>query len=108
MVDIAELASRLQQTPPKIDRWREQAAQLHGLLDVARAGGAASPSLLQSIETTAGEIYAEISSYDGLVQDVAAVSPAAAAELAEVNDALHLVLMEITELSTALYAVRSP
>jgi len=59
--------------------------------------GTASPSLLQSIETTAGEIYAEISSYDGLVQDVAAVSPAAAAELAEVNDALHLVLMEITE-----------
>ncbi len=41
-----------------------------------------------------------------LLSDIAQSSPKASGELAGVNDELHLVLMEITELSTRMYSFR--
>jgi hypothetical protein len=42
-----------------------------------------------------------------VIKTVAATSPEAASQLAALDDALHLVLLEVTELTTELYAVRS-
>jgi hypothetical protein len=106
MNDTAELTTRLRETAPRIDHWRAQASQLHTLVAAARVSHAVSESLLLSIEETSGAIYAEIAEYNGMLAEIAVHSPAAAAELAGVGEALHLVLMEITELGTELYAVR--
>ena len=107
MVDAAELGTLLKETAPKIEIWRSQANQLKNLVEAAQIAHTVSDSLLLSIEETTGDIYAEITAYSNVVAEVAKSSPAAASELAVANDALHLVLMEITELGTALYAVRS-
>ena len=107
MVDSVELASLLHDTAPKIEGWRAQAEQLKALVEAARVTGNASDSLLVTVEETAASITAEISTYAEVVAALKEQSPAAAAELSPVSDALHLVLMEITELGTALYAVRS-
>lgn len=107
MVDSVELASLLRDTAPKIEGWRSQAEQLKALVEAAHVTGNISDSLLVTVEETAAAITAEISTQSDVVVAVAKDSPAAAAELGPVSDALHLVLMEITELGTALYAVRS-
>ena len=62
----------------------------------------------ESIERTCSAIYAEIAALSAVTSEVSATSVAAAAELAPLNEELRLVLLEITELSTELYAVGSP
>lgn len=52
-------------------------------------------------------IHAEITMSAEVIKTVAATSLEAAAQLAALDDALHLVLLEVTELTTQLYAVRS-
>jgi hypothetical protein len=108
MIDIADVSARLNRTAARIEAWRAQAAQLQALVEAAQITRSVSDSLLQSVEETAGAIYAEIDAHEALKAELAAENPAAAAELAEVGEALHLVLMEITELSTQMYAVHAP
>ena len=107
MIDGAWLAATLEETPSKIIAWKGQASQLDHLVQAAQITGGVSDELLTVTERTASSIYAEISKCAEVIANVAAASPEAASQLASLNDALHLVLLEITELSTKLYAVRS-
>lgn len=107
MIDGAWLASVLEDTPAKIDAWRSQASQLKHLVTTANVAGGVSDELLNSAERTCTAIYAEIAKCAEVIKTVAASSPHAASQLAALDDALHLILLEITELTTQLYAMRS-
>ncbi len=106
MPSTEEIAQQLTHFGANIQRWRDEAARLTLLATQSRQRPA-GPSELTALEETAGAIYADISAFKTTVDDVAARSPAAAAELAAVSDALHLVLLEITELGIRLYSVHS-
>jgi hypothetical protein len=107
MIDGAWLASILEDTPAKIEGWRSQAEQLKHLVRTAEVAGNVSDELLQTTEGTCTAIYTEIDKCAKVIATVEATSQPAASQLAALNDALHLVLLEVTELSTELYAVRS-
>jgi hypothetical protein len=102
-----ELAALLAETPAKLRAWRDQAQQLSLMLVPARINGAVSDELHASIEHTCSAIYGEIEMCSATTKSVAETSAAAAAELAPLENALRLVLLEITELSTELYAIHS-
>jgi hypothetical protein len=101
-----EIAQRLTHFGANIQRWRDEAARLTLLATQSRQRPAGL-SELTALEETAGAIYADISSFKSTVDEIAEKSPAAAAELAAASDALHLVLLEITELGVRLYSVHS-
>jgi hypothetical protein len=106
-MNSSELARLLADTPSQIATWNDQARQLSLLLVPARIEGRVSVELHAMIEGTCSAIYKEIEVCSGTVRRLAQDSPAAAAELAPLEDALRLALLEITELSTELYAVHS-
>lgn len=107
MIDGTWLASILRDTPSKIDAWKSQASQLKHLVTAAEVTEGVSDGLLNTAEATCTSIYAEIAKCADVIKTVAATSPQAASQLAALDDALHLVLLEVTELTTELYAVRS-
>ena len=102
MSSNAEIAERLHHFAVNIERWRAEAARLTLLVSQAREAEAPVEQLV-ALEETATEIYADVSSFRDTVEEVATKSPAAASELAGVGDALHLVLLEITELGIRFY-----
>ena len=102
MSNNAEIAERLHHFAVHIERWRAEAAKLTLLVSQARENSAPVDQLV-ALEETATEIYADVSAFKETVEEVAAKSPAAAAELAGVGDALQLVLLEITELGIRFY-----
>jgi hypothetical protein len=105
MTNSDELRQRLLAMAADIEQWRSEARRLR---DAAQLPGAASDDvLLLSVEETSGAIYRGIAGFDELVLDVDRESHVAAGQVAEVGDALRLVLMEITELGTGLYSLRS-
>ena len=101
-----EITQRLTHFGANIEKWRAEAARLTLLATQSRQQPA-SKSELTALEETASSIYADISAFKSTIDEVAAKSPAAAAELAAASDALHLVLLEITELGIRLYSVHS-
>jgi chromosome segregation ATPase len=101
-----EIAQRLTHFGSNIQKWRDEAARLTLLATQSRQRPA-SKSELTALEETASAIYADISAFKATVDEVTARSPAAASELAAASDALHLVLLEITELGIRLYSVHS-
>lgn len=107
MTDPSELADRLHPFAEKIERWREDAVILRGLVANAAAANAVDPDVLLRVEEVSGAIYQAIADFDALVAQIGKDSAGAAGELAVVGDALRLVLMEITELGTQMYSVRS-
>ena len=107
MIDGPWLASVLEDTPAKIDAWRSQALQLDHLVTTAEVTGAVSDDLLQTAEATCTSIYAEIAKCAEVIKAVATTSHDAASQLAALDSALRLALLEITELTSKLYAVRS-
>jgi hypothetical protein len=102
MSSNAEIAERLHHFAVNIERWRAEAARLTLLVSQAREAKAPVEQLV-ALEETASEIYADVAAFRDTVEEVAQKSPAAAAELAGVGDALHLVLLEITELGIRFY-----
>ena len=66
-----------------------------------------SDDLHATIERTCSDLYDEIELCSAATKQVAETSPAAAAELAPLEDGLRLALLDITELSTQLYAIHS-
>ena len=104
--DIAGLSERLKLFAGKIDAWRRRAAETHDLADKVVAQKSVDAATLVEIEQTGTDIRAEIAAFDKLVSEVGRISPASAAELGGIGDALRLVLLEITELGTRMYAVR--
>jgi hypothetical protein len=106
-INSTELAELLADTPAKLSAWKDQAAQLSLLLVPARIEGTVSVELYATIERTCSAIYEEIAVCSAAVGRLAETNAAAAAELAPVDDALRLALLEFTELAAELYAIRS-
>jgi hypothetical protein len=100
--DIAALRARLQLTADRIVEWRADAKRLREVMGYVE--GPVDRLVLLDMEETSGAIYREIEEFDALVLDIDRKSHAAAGQIAEVGDALRLVLMEITELGTAMYS----
>lgn len=106
MSDNHEIAERLRQFGANIETWQAEAARLKQLVLASREEPV-DEAQLTALEETAGSIYRDISAFNDAVAEVAARSPAAAAELAPVSDAIRLVLLEITELGVRLYSEHS-
>jgi len=100
------LSERLKPFAGKIDAWRQRAAETRDLADKVVAQKSVDAATLVEIEQTGTDIRAEIAAFDKLVSEVGRISPASAAELGGIGDALRLILLEITELGTRMYAVR--
>lgn len=105
MTDRSEIADRLHLTASRIAQWRADAQRLRTILD--ERSGPLEPLVLLDVEETSGAIYREIDAFDALLADIDRQSHAAAGQIAEVGDALRLVLMTITELGTEMYARES-
>lgn len=101
-----EIAQRLNHFGANIQKWRDEAARLTLLATQSRQRPAGL-SELTALEETASAIYADISGFRATVEEVRGRSQAAASELSAASDALHLVLLEITELGIRLYSVHS-
>lgn len=106
MSNAIELADRLRPIAGKIAGWRADAEHISSMVVEAAESNSDDPAALERIEEKAGAIFREIEVFRLLLADIALSSPKAAGELARVNDELHLVLMEITELSTRMYSFR--
>ena len=106
MTDTTELQSRLNALAADYARWRTEADELK-----ARArliNGEVDESLLLAVEETASHLYQGIASFDALKADTEAASHAAGSVLAEVGEAIRLLLLEVTEFGTYLYSLRTP
>lgn len=101
-----EITDRLNHFGRNIEGWRTEAARLTLLAAQARHQKPDDKQLI-ALEETATAIYADITEFQRTVDEIAAKSPAAAAQLAPVSDAIHLVLLEITELGIRLYSSRT-
>lgn len=97
-----DIADRLHLTASRITQWRLDAERLQIILD--ERPGLIEPLIMLDVEETAGAIYREIEAFDALLVDIDRKSHAAAGQIAEVGDALRLVLLLITELGTEMYA----
>ena len=99
------LVERLHLTAARITEWRADASLLRGVLTDSE--GPVDPQLLLAVEETTGKIYREIEAFDAMVANIDKKSHAAAGQIAEVGDALRLILLEIVELGTAMYSRQS-
>jgi hypothetical protein len=98
-------ASRPAPLAAKIEKWRDDARRFRAHANAARENKKVRADRLIEIEKTAEEIHHEISVLNARLP--LAGEMASAAKWAEDSDALRLVLMEITDLSAAMYTVRS-
>ncbi len=106
MSDTDQIKQQLAHFAEHIEAWRREAARLTLMAAQSRQKPATEVELTK-LEETASAIYAEITAFQATVEQVAAKSPGAASELAPVGDAIHLVLLEITELGVRLYSSHS-
>ena len=102
MTQTSDIADRLHLTASRIAQWKLDAKRLSTILH--ERPGRLEPLVLLDVEETTGAIYREITAFDALLADVDRKSHAAAGQIAEVGDALRLVLLSITELGTEMYA----
>ena len=103
----SELIASLTEARDRVEEWRAKGERIRQLANEALDTREAREDRLHEVEETAGEIYQAIAEFKKLVAEVADQSPVAAGELAAFDDALHLVLLGITELGTLMYSVRS-
>jgi hypothetical protein len=102
MSETSDIADRLHLTASRIRQWRADAERLGAILH--ERPGRLEPLVMLDVEETTGAIYREIEAFDTLLADIDRKSHAAAGQIAEVGDALRLVLLAITELGTEMYA----
>ena len=107
MSDAVDLTNRLRPFGENLVEWRQAAASLRIKVEEAIKAKSVDAETLTETEQSADKIYEAIDRFDALKSEVAETSPRAAEQLAEVGDALRLVLLEMTELTTRLYSVRS-
>ena len=105
--DLAEVTDRLRHFGVNIERWRGEAKRLRQEAAASSVTNASDTESLVGLERTAGDIYDEIANFKETVAEIAATSPAAAGELAEIGEILHLLLLDITELGIKMYSTRS-
>jgi len=101
MTGTPDIRTTLRHFAENIERWKAEAARLRSETEGTQV---VATDLLIHIEDTSGEMYREIAVFNTVVAEVAQRSPEAAAELAGVGEALHLLLLDFTELGTGLYA----
>jgi hypothetical protein len=107
MTQELALADRLRPMVGKVIIWRAEAQRVRLAAMEASERNTADPTVLEGIEATAGALYKEIEQFRLLLEETVQASPKAAGQLAEIDDALHLMLMEITELGTQMYSIHS-
>jgi hypothetical protein len=105
MADNPDIRTTLRHFAANIDRWEAEVARIRAETE---GGQPVDSELLVRIEDTSGAMYQEIEAFKAAVAEVAKQSPEAAAELASVGEALHLILLEFTELGTGLYGRMNP
>src|SRR5688500_9036374 len=101
------LTARLAYFAARIGDWQARSKVLKTKTEEALASLQIDESELLFIETSLSDLRAEIAEFDALAAQVSEVSSVAGAELAEAREALRLILLEITELSTAMYSTKS-
>lgn len=104
MTSKDDLRLRLGTIATDIEHWRNEANRLRAAAKLPSA--ASDDALLLSVEEISGGIYRGIETFDELVVDVDRKSHVAAGQVAELGDALRLMLLEITEIGTGLYSLR--
>jgi chromosome segregation ATPase len=102
-----DLKARLVFFRDNIPTWARKASALKARVEEIRGASEIDEPEFLAIETSLGELHDETAAFNELVGEVSRISPAASAELAEAGDAFRLILLELTELSVALYSVRS-
>ncbi len=102
MTQTTDIADRLHLTASRIAQWRLDAKRLNAILH--DRPGRLEPLVMLDVEETTGAIYREIDAFEALLKDVDRKSHTAAGQIAEIGDALRLVLLSITELGTEMYA----
>jgi len=98
---------RLRTFASDLTRWQAEADRLRIRTENALSAGQVEEDALVEVEASASLLYEEIKIFDVLMREVSSRSPTAADELAPVKDALRLLLLEVTELGTRLYSIRS-
>lgn len=100
-------ADRLKALGADLVRWRAEADRLRVLTYEALSAQHVEQEMLVNVERSQTLLYTEIEAFNVLLQEVERQSPAAAGELATVDSALRLLLLDVTELGTRLYSIRS-
>ena len=107
MSAIAELNGRIEDVTNKLNGWRRDAERIRKSANKVLDSRTVSAERLVEVEEIAGAIYREIEQVDMHIGQATDSNPEAAAQLAEVGEALRLVLMDITEFGTSMYSVNS-
>lgn len=103
--DLPILAQRLEPFMINIAEYRADAKVLAVL--TAQPSHQVSDEALVRVEEISEEIRSDVARFSELIKSLRNPSPTDLALVAEVEDALRLVLLEITETGTKLYSVRS-
>ena len=103
--DLPDLSSRLEPFLANIAEYRADARVMATL--AAQPSRAISDEALVRVEEISDDIRSDVARLSELIASLRDPSATDLALTAEVEDALRLVLLEITETSTRLYSVRS-
>ena len=107
MSDPEPFTARLAAILEKVVRWRKDADVIRALVEKVAANRAVSEEQLLTVEQSSAAVFAEIAAFDTMAAGHKTPTELEAAMMAEAGDALRLLSLEITELSTKMYAVRS-
>jgi hypothetical protein len=107
MSDTELFTNRLTAILDKVVRWRKDADVIRALAEKVAASRAVSEQQLLSVEQISTAVYSEIPSFDKIVAEHGAPTELEAAMVTHVGDALRLLSLELTELSTKMYAAHS-
>ena len=106
-MDSSDLAAFLAAARAKLASWKDQGRQLSLLLVPARIEGAVSEELYATIVRTCSALYVEIERCHEKKAALTKDEIELASEIAALEDDLRLALLEVTELSSQFYAIRS-
>ena len=107
MSAIAELNGRIEDITNKLNGWRRDAERIRKSANKVLDSRTVSADRLVEVEEIAGAIYREIEQVDMHIGQATENNPNGAAQMAEIGEALRLVLMDITEFGTSMYSVNS-
>jgi hypothetical protein len=103
--DMHDLARRLQPFIANAAEYRSNAKVLAAL--AAQTSNNVNDEVLLRVEEISEDIRSDIDRLTALIKSMPKASPTDFALTTEVDDALRLVLLEVTELGTKLYGARS-
>ena len=107
MSDAETLISQLTEILQKTKRWREDLEVIRALAQRATTLRAVSEEQLLSVEEISAAVYAQVAAFNTMVTGHGEPSELETTMIAEVGDVLRLLSLEITELSTTMYAALS-